>query len=495
MSLSGRALWSGRFPFEIVGAGGRLRRGAARVLFCWAAARGSVGVLSESQTNRNKYAGRPSVCRSCGALVGTNESVCGVCGAPVGAGVSAEMQNPRQNSRDPESLRFIRAIVSRPATFTFIILAANIFIFILLMLERAGDNPAAFQGALIAYGAKVNSLINAGEWWRFVTPVFLHVDTIHILVNMYSLFVIGPYVEKLYGSAKFVVFWVLTGMAGVAASYFASMYEMQEGFLGRLLFRGGDVPSAGASGALFGLVGVLFVFGIKFRHELPEEFKRAFGVGMVPTILINLFIGYAIPGIDNAAHLGGFLAGVVFALFVHYKRPGERAGIAIAWHIAQGAALVLVAVSFLMVGRTFSLPTPPTENAAVALPNEAANNFINSLQAIGVGEEAFVQALNKEDGSKIQSARATLDAAPRVDDETGELLNELQALLARADEYLSQPSSVERERRQQQFQLLTDFSAWQARVKAWVTSSSKKYGVTVQENAAPPAEQNPADAK
>ncbi|HVF50805.1 MAG TPA: rhomboid family intramembrane serine protease [Pyrinomonadaceae bacterium] len=406
------------------------------------------------------------------------------------------MERPRQNSRDPESLRFIRAIISRPATFTFIVLAANIFIFILLMLERAGDNPAAFQGALIAYGAKLNALIDAGQWWRFVTPVFLHVDTIHILVNMYSLFVIGPYVEKLYGSAKFVVFWVLTGIAGVAAGYFATKYGMQqEGFLGRFLFRGGDVPSAGASGALFGLVGVLFVFGIKFRRELPEEFKRAFGVGMVPTILINLFIGYAIPGIDNAAHLGGFLGGVVFALFVHYKRPGERAGVAIAWHIAQAAALVLVAVSFLMVARNFSVPTPPTESAAVALPNEAANRFLNALQAIGAGEEAFVLALNKEDASKIQAARATLEAAPRVDDETGQLFDELRSLLTRADAYLSQPSRVERERRQQQFQLLTDFSAWQARVKAWVASSSEKYGVTVYESAPSPPEQNPAGAK
>ena len=71
-----------------------------------------------------------------------------------------------------------------------------------------------------------------------------------------------------------------------------------------------DAPSAGASGALFGLVGVLFVFGIKFRHELPEGFKRAFGTGLIPMIVLNLFIGYLGRGlIDNAAHLGGLISG------------------------------------------------------------------------------------------------------------------------------------------------------------------------------------------
>ena len=90
--------------------------------------------------------------------------------------------------------------------------------------------------------------------------------------------------------------------------------DTQLGSLGRFLLKTNDLPSAGASGALFGLVGVLFVFGIKFRHELPEGFKRAFGTGMLPIIVINLFIGYLGRGlIDNAAHLGGLVAGAALA--------------------------------------------------------------------------------------------------------------------------------------------------------------------------------------
>ena len=123
--------------------------------------------------------------------------------------------------------------------------------------------------------------------------MFIHVNLPHVLINMYSLWMVGPYVEKLYGSAKFVFFWVMTGVAGVVASYLTvAKPGTTIGPIARFIFKTNDVPSAGASGALFGLVGVLFVFGIKFRHELPEGFKRAFGTGLLPVIMINLFIGF-----------------------------------------------------------------------------------------------------------------------------------------------------------------------------------------------------------
>src|SRR6185436_10814866 len=205
-----------------------------------------------------------------------------------------------------------------------------------------------------AYGAKLNYLINAPnyQWWRFITPMFVHVNLPHLLVNMYSLWVVGPYVEKLYGSAKFLVFWVVTGIAGVVASFLTVRPGAAVGPIGRFLFKSADVPSAGASGALFGLVGVLFIFGIKFRHELPEGVKRAFGTGMLPIILINLFIGYLGRGlIDNAAHMGGLLSGALLALAVDYRRPGDQFGSSGIWRVLQGVCLILIAVSFLMAYR------------------------------------------------------------------------------------------------------------------------------------------------
>ncbi len=291
------------------------------------------------------------MCRNCGSIVGGGQQQCAVCGANVRA--SAGGPSKTSAARDNETVRFARAVLDRPYKFTIALLIANIFVFI-LMWQSSGMSFSVLNffpyEVLVAYGAKVNFLIREHhQWWRFVTPMFIHVNLLHLMVNMYSLWVVGPYVEKLYGSAKFVVFWIVTGVAAVVASYLTVLPpDVQLGPLGGFLFKTSDPPSAGASGALFGLVGVLFVFGIKFRHELPEGFKRAFGTGLLPMILLNLFIGYVGRGfIDNAAHLGGFVAGAFLALLVDYRRPGERSGMAITWRILQVGCIVLVAVSFI----------------------------------------------------------------------------------------------------------------------------------------------------
>ena len=203
----------------------------------------------------------------------------------------------------------------------------------------------------MSFGAKTNYAIRFDhEWWRFVTPVFIHVNLFHLLMNMYGLWVLGPWVEKLYGSAKFVVFWIATGVAGVVASYLTVIPGARPGLIGSFLIKGYDGPSAGASGALFGLIGVLFVFGLKYRRELPEGFRRAFGTGMLPVILINVAIGFALHGlIDNAAHMGGLLSGAAISAVVSYKRPGQSVRVTIAWRIAQIAGLLLVLISFFFI--------------------------------------------------------------------------------------------------------------------------------------------------
>ena len=211
------------------------------------------------------------------------------------------------------------------------------------------------ETVLLSFGAKTNYAIHHDhEWWRFVTPVFIHVNLPHLLMNMYGLWVLGPWVEKLYGSARFVLFWIATGVAGVVASYLTVIAGSHPGFFGSFLIKNYDGPSAGASGALFGLIGVLFVFGLKYRRELPEGFKRAFGTGMLPVILVNVAIGFALKGvIDNAAHMGGLLSGAALSAVISYKRPGQSTSVTIAWRIAQIAALLLVLISFLFVWKHY----------------------------------------------------------------------------------------------------------------------------------------------
>jgi rhomboid protease GluP len=442
--------------------------------------------LSEGQPNNANYAGRPSVCRNCGALVGPAEASCSACGAPkVSADASTRPQSPQYAppAHDRETIRFARAVLSRPYIFTIVFLAANIFVFLLMWSSSGLTSDALWQppfGVLYAYGAKLNSAIDAGQWWRFVTPVFIHIGLLHLLVNMYGLWMIGPYVERLYGSAKFVVLWVGTGVAGVVASYLSVRPAMAVGPLGRFLFSAGDGPSAGASGALFGLIGVLFVFGIKFRRELPEGFRRAFGTGLLPVIVLNLFIGYLGRGfIDNAAHLGGLASGALFGLIIGYKRPGERAGVAVFWHILQVAALALVAVSFVMVARNFRQPyTDAAGSVPTVASEEKTGEFVN---AINQGREAFVAALAKGDAGGIDEAVKALEQAPALDKKSGELLDELKSLLAHAKEYAAMPAAGRAEQRRRdkaQNELASDFEAWVNKRDRWVrTEGASLYGV------------------
>jgi len=211
--------------------------------------------LSEVESNQTNP-GRPTMCRSCGAIVGAGETQCAVCGAPTISQADAGHRPP-----DKETIRFARAVLNRPYKFTIGLLIANLFVF-MLMWESSGLSFSVLSHVfpdpvLIAYGAQLNTLINAPyhQWWRVITSMFVHINLVHLLVNMFSLLMIGPFVEKLYGSAKFLVFWVVTGIAGAVGTYLTFRPGLAHGPLATFIFRGVDGPAAGASGALFGQIG------------------------------------------------------------------------------------------------------------------------------------------------------------------------------------------------------------------------------------------------
>src|SRR5205085_3479809 len=151
--------------------------------------------------------------RNYGAIVGASEAVCSACGATQ-SDTELQTSRARRPVYDIEAVRFARAILTRPATFSIIFLMANFFVYLLMWSESGMKIDTLWQfplETLVAYGAKVNFLINGAvnnqhQWWRFVTPVFIHVSLPHLLINMYGLWQLGPLVERLYGSAKFVVF-------------------------------------------------------------------------------------------------------------------------------------------------------------------------------------------------------------------------------------------------------------------------------------------------
>lgn len=426
------------------------------------------------------------MCRSCGSIVGGGQQQCAVCGTSVsGAAVASQ---PRMVA-DGETMRFARAVLNRPYKFTIILLVANIFVF-LLMWQTSGMPFSVLAPlpteVLVPFGAKVNYFIQTQhQWWRFVTPMFLHVNLLHLAVNMYSLWIVGPYVEKLYGSAKFVVFWVLTGVAGVVASYLTVRPNMSVGPVARFIFKTTDDPSAGASGALFGLVGVLFVFGIKFRHELPEGFRRAFGTGLLPMIMLNLFIGYMGRGfIDNAAHLGGMVSGALLALVVDYRRPGERSGIAVTWQVLQIAAIALVAVSFLKTAQHINDPVPAPFVAHPAPPSAPENPaYLHYAKAMNDAQEAFVVAMKDRNTSNIDSAVKDLEAAPHLDQKSDELRERLKLLLIQARQSNAAPvAAPQRDKNKpvQERELTPEFAAWRKEYNQWLKTGGRSHSGLIQ---------------
>jgi membrane associated rhomboid family serine protease len=192
--------------------------------------------------------------------------------------------------RAEEELLVARARARRPTPVTNFFLIANAVIFVINGL---------FGGGLLEAGAKINTAIVAGgQYYRFFTPMFLHASFMHILVNSFSLYNVGPTVEAYFGHERAAAVYVLAGVAGNVASFLLAPYA----------------SSVGASGAIFGLVGALGVFF--YRHREVLDTSRPLN-SIVQACALNLMFGL-LPGsgIDNWGHFGGFLGGAAVAYLV-----------------------------------------------------------------------------------------------------------------------------------------------------------------------------------
>jgi rhomboid protease GluP len=153
------------------------------------------------------------------------------------------------------------------------------------------DNDA-LTTTLIAYGAKDNSLILQGQYWRFITPIFLHANALHIGLNMFNLVVLGIFLERLYGHLRFLLIYLLTGIISIIASFYFAPQEI----------------SVGASGAIFGLVGAYSIFVLVHRRAFPRGGIPAL-LWLLIIVALNLSIGFFVSNVDNYAHIGGLLSG------------------------------------------------------------------------------------------------------------------------------------------------------------------------------------------
>lgn len=176
--------------------------------------------------------------------------------------------------------------------FTFLFIYLNLFMYFLLEVNGGSTNIQT----LIFFGAKENTLILAGEWWRIITSMFLHIGLLHLVMNMVALFYLGTVVERIYRSERFFVIYMLAGIGGSITS-----------------FAFNEHVAAGASGALFGLFGALLFFGTLHR----QLFLQTMGSNLIAILLINLIFGFFVPQIDMGAHVGGLITGYIASAIVY----------------------------------------------------------------------------------------------------------------------------------------------------------------------------------
>jgi len=181
------------------------------------------------------------------------------------------------------------------APISIALVAVNVLVFAVMVLRGAGfwhsTNDIQF-----AWGASFGPAIKDGEWYRLFAAMFLHFGLVHLAINMLALWEGGRLVERLYGSLRFAIVYIASGLAGNLLS---------------LVIRGDHAVSGGASGAIFGLYGALLVILWRERRQLhPVDFRWIFG-GALAFSVVTIVLGLLIQGIDNAAHIGGLTAGVL----------------------------------------------------------------------------------------------------------------------------------------------------------------------------------------
>ncbi|MEW6181318.1 MAG: rhomboid family intramembrane serine protease [Chloroflexota bacterium] len=199
--------------------------------------------------------------------------------------------NPEGYSPPPAGgpVRIFRRPTSQPPYITYFMIATCVLAFLGQMLSESLSGV----DLLAAFGAKINPLITAGEYWRLITPMWLHGSILHIAFNMYALFIFGSNLERYYGHNRFLLLYLISGYAGNVISFLMT-----------------PRPSLGSSTAIFGLLAAQAVFLYQNRHLIRNA--RSLLTSTLMIAAINLLLGTS-PGIDNWGHLGGLLGGLAFA--------------------------------------------------------------------------------------------------------------------------------------------------------------------------------------
>jgi membrane associated rhomboid family serine protease/cytochrome c-type biogenesis protein CcmH/NrfG len=253
---------------------------------------------------------------------------------------------------------------------TYILIALNVVVFGLMTLAGGSTH----EDVLLEFGASYGPYFRHGEYWRLVMPMLLHIGVFHLLINMYALYLLGRILEHVYGYGRFAFLYVGSGM-------FSSYLSMA------------IAPhiAAGASGAIFGIAGVMLVAGFLHRASIPRRLRRVFGSGILLMVVANLAFGALVPGIDNWGHVGGLFGGMVLGGLV---RPPQQDLVAQPPVEAPSQPLVIVPIVIVALAMAATVENYRTSRVVSRLLQEGSRLLANNQtdKAVGRFQEAARRA-------------------------------------------------------------------------------------------------------
>lgn len=240
---------------------------------------------------------------------------------------------------------------------TPLIIAINVALFAFLV-ARGADVVSPSTEALLAQGANYGPLTLAGAWWRLLTSTALHIGIIHLAMNMFVLAQIGPLVERMVGNLPFLLLYLVTGFLASIASL---AWDPQ-------------VVSAGASGAIFGCYGLFIGMLLRNQAAIPPSVRGQMFKGVATFLVLNVVVGVSMTQLDQAAHVGGLVAGVLAGLVV--ALPLDPVGPRL-----RRALLVAVVGGALGVGVLMTRPVPMDWHAPLDATVQLENRINAQLEA------------------------------------------------------------------------------------------------------------------
>jgi rhomboid protease GluP len=265
-----------------------------------------------------------------------------------------------------------RRALARQPWVSYALALLNVAVWLLILASGAALMQAPAE-KMLAWGGNAASEVQRGQWWRLLTAVFLHSGPMHLAMNMAALLCTGPTVERVYGSRRFLLLYLGAGLAGSAAS---------------LHFSAQQATAVGASGAVFGVAGALLVAALRHRRFLPTvlSFYTLGGMGLL--LLDAMLRGFGSERVDNAAHVGGLLAGCLLALILPDRISGRHdARQAKRRTIVAGAAAFAITAAVALTARPAIVDVRNGFEAGAAM-ERALRDFDMTMASLALEEKA-----------------------------------------------------------------------------------------------------------